>query len=69
MPSTFASYARRRFEEPKRALRLRRHEDRETLTPAGTGLSLLAVAAVAAIVVTGIYYGPDIMRYLKIRRM
>jgi hypothetical protein len=38
-------------------------------SPAAKGLAIFGVAAAAAVVVAGIYYGPDFDRYMKIRRM
>jgi hypothetical protein len=73
MASRLAGHLTRTHDEPRRApIRSReRPEDRgaDHWSPTAKGLAVLGVAAAAAVVVAGVYYLPDFLRYMKIRRM
>lgn len=69
MASRTAGYLKRMYEDPKHALTRHREAKAAPWSPATKGLAILGVAAAAAVVVAGVYYMPDFMRYVKIRRM
>lgn len=73
MASRVANLLTRTHDEPRQmsARWEEKKTDREIghWSPAAKGLAIFGVAAAAAVVVAGIYYGPDFDRYMKIRRM